>query len=60
MSEWRRTSPRMIIVRPLHDVVQAAEAVGRGDLDFSLASRDRSRCGTVAPPDGLYLVAVTY
>jgi tRNA pseudouridine38-40 synthase len=30
------------------------------DLTDALASRDRARCGTVAPPQGLYLVRVDY
>ncbi len=31
-----------------------------GDLAKALAARDRSACGTVAPPQGLYLVRVDY
>jgi tRNA pseudouridine38-40 synthase len=31
-----------------------------GDLATSLAARDRSACGQVAPPHGLYLVRVDY
>jgi tRNA pseudouridine38-40 synthase len=31
-----------------------------GDLEKALAARDRSACGPVAPPDGLYLVRVEY
>jgi tRNA pseudouridine38-40 synthase len=31
-----------------------------GDLAQALAARDRSACGPVAPPDGLYLVKVDY
>jgi tRNA pseudouridine38-40 synthase len=31
-----------------------------GDLADALAAADRSRCGPVAPPDGLYLVRVDY
>jgi tRNA pseudouridine38-40 synthase len=30
------------------------------DLKAALDARDRSRCGPMAPPDGLYLVAVAY
>ncbi len=31
-----------------------------GDLAAALAARDRTRCGQVAPPDGLYLMRVDY
>jgi tRNA pseudouridine38-40 synthase len=31
-----------------------------GDLAAALAARDRTRCGQVAPPHGLYLVRVDY
>jgi tRNA pseudouridine38-40 synthase len=30
------------------------------DLGAALAARDRSSCGQVAPPQGLYLVRVEY
>ena len=30
------------------------------DLGDALAAKDRARCGTVAPPEGLYLVKVDY
>ena len=33
---------------------------GAGDLAAALAARDRTACGQVAPPQGLYLVRVEY
>lgn len=41
------------------------KAVGEGkmtvrDVKLALEARDRSRCGPVAPPDGLYLMQVDY
>jgi tRNA pseudouridine38-40 synthase len=30
------------------------------DLQAALEARDRTRCGPMAPPDGLYLVKVDY
>jgi len=32
----------------------------RADMKDVLASRDRTQCGPVSPPDGLYLVSVAY
>jgi tRNA pseudouridine38-40 synthase len=31
-----------------------------GDLGRALAARNRTACGPVAPPEGLYLVRVEY
>jgi tRNA pseudouridine38-40 synthase len=33
---------------------------GAADLARALAARDRTACGQVAPPDGLYLMRVEY
>src|ERR1043165_6581939 len=46
-------------------MVGSLVAVGGGkwsadDLARALAARDRAACGTVAPPDGLYLMQVDY
>jgi tRNA pseudouridine38-40 synthase len=46
-------------------MVGSLEMVGAGkwtaaDLRAALEARDRTRCGTVAPADGLYFVAVDY
>jgi len=31
-----------------------------GDVALALEAKDRTRCGTVAPPDGLTLLRVDY
>ena len=41
------------------------QLVGEGkwsasDIASALEAKDRTRCGTVAPPDGLYLIRVDY
>jgi tRNA pseudouridine38-40 synthase len=46
-------------------MVGSLKLVGEGkwtarDLADALAAADRSRCGPVAPPEGLYLVRVDY
>jgi len=45
--------------------VGSLKLVGEGkwsarDLKAALDARDRSACGPVSPPDGLYLVKVDY
>src|SRR5579864_1344643 len=49
----------------VRSMVGSLKLVGEGkwrarDLADALAAKDRSRCGPVAPPDGLYLVQVDY
>jgi len=49
----------------VRSMVGSLKLVGEGswsadDLAAALAARDRARCGPVAPPDGLFLVAVDY
>ena len=59
------TSARSFLHRQVRSMVGSLEHVGSGkwrarDLREALDSRDRARCGTVAPADGLYLIGVDY
>lgn len=56
---------RSFLHRQVRSMVGSLVEVGRGkwsaqDLATALAAADRSRCGPVAPPDGLYLTGVRY
>ena len=56
---------RSFLHTQVRSMVGALAYVGEGrwsadDLSSVLAARDRAACATVAPPDGLYLVAVDY
>ena len=60
-----RVAARSFLHRQVRSMVGSLEHVGSGrwspaDLRAALDARDRSRCGTVAPADGLYLVQVDY
>ena len=59
------TSARSFLHNQVRSMVGSLKLVGEGkwsaaDLEGALAARDRSACGVVAPPDGLYLVKVDY
>jgi tRNA pseudouridine38-40 synthase len=59
------TSARSFLHHQVRSMVGSLVHVGEGkwnagDLEAALAARDRSRCGQVAPPHGLYLVRVEY
>ncbi len=59
------TSARSFLHNQVRSIAGSLEHVGSGkwtadDLADALAARDRARCGQVAPPHGLYLVAVDY
>jgi tRNA pseudouridine38-40 synthase len=59
------TSARSFLHNQVRSMVGSLVAVGQGrwmadDLSRALEARDRKACGPVAPPDGLYLVAVDY
>jgi len=59
------TSARSFLHNQVRSMVGSLALVGDGkwsadDLAAALAARDRARCGTVAPPEGLYLVRVEY
>ncbi len=56
---------RSFLHTQVRSMVGSLVAVGEGkwsadDLAAALAARDRTACGTVAPPDGLYLAKVDY
>jgi len=58
-------SARSFLQHQVRSMVGSLVHVGEGkwtaaDLASALAARDRSRCGQVAPPHGLYLVRVDY
>jgi tRNA pseudouridine38-40 synthase len=56
---------RSFLHNQVRSMVGSLVAVGEGkwsadDLGKALEARDRTACGTVAPPDGLYLMRVDY
>lgn len=58
-------SARSFLHHQVRSMVGSLKQVGTGkwqpeDVLAALAARDRSACGPVAPPDGLYLVRVDY
>jgi tRNA pseudouridine38-40 synthase len=60
-----RAEARSFLHNQVRSMVGSLKRVGEGgwtgdDLAAALAARDRAACGEVAPPDGLYLVGVTY
>ena len=59
------TSARSFLHHQVRSFVGSLKQVGEGkwsarDLKAALEARDRSACGPVSPPDGLYLVKVDY
>ena len=58
-------SARSFLHSQVRSMVGSLVLVGEGrwsadDLAAALAARDRTRCGPLAPPDGLYLIRVDY
>lgn len=56
---------RSFLHNQVRSIVGSLEQVGSGawepdDVRRALAARDRAECGTVAPPDGLYMTGVGY
>jgi tRNA pseudouridine38-40 synthase len=59
------SSARSFLHHQIRSFAGSLKLVGEGkwqprDLAAALAAKDRSACGPVAPPDGLYLVRVDY
>ncbi len=60
-----RTEARSFLHNQVRSMVGSLRLVGEGqwrarDLKAALDAADRSRCGAVSPPDGLYLLRVDY
>lgn len=60
-----RASARSFLHNQVRSIVGTLKRVGEGawapeDVKAALEAADRSACGPVAPPDGLYLMAVDY
>jgi len=60
-----RAAARSFLHNQVRSMVGSLKRVGEGgwttaDVKAALEARDRTRCGQVAPPDGLYLVKVDY
>jgi tRNA pseudouridine38-40 synthase len=60
-----RASARSFLHNQVRSMVGSLKQVGEGrwsadDLESALAAKDRTACGQVAPPEGLYLTKVDY
>ena len=60
-----RTESRSFLHSQVRSIVGSLKLVGEGkwtakDLKSVLDAKDRTACGVVAPPEGLYLVRVDY
>lgn len=58
-------SARSFLHNQVRSFVGSLKLVGEGrwtkqDVVDALAAKDRTRCGPLAPPEGLYLVRVDY
>jgi len=60
-----RASARSFLHHQVRSMAGSLKLVGEGkwsgrDLKSALEAKDRTRCGAMAPPDGLYLIRVDY